>query len=96
MVHIDKQDRIKRIVEIVKAKNGESIKALSEQLGVTEMTIRRDLVHLKASRLVKVVSGAVVYDGETTAADNPDYYDLSTQRRRRTTEKYRIGKVAAC
>ncbi len=95
MVHIDKQDRIKKIVEIVKAKNGESIKALSEQLGVTEMTIRRDLVHLKASRLVKVVSGAVVYDGETTAVDNPDFYDLSTQRRRRTTEKYRIGKVAA-
>jgi len=92
---MNKQVRMNQIISIVKQRNGESIKALSVQLGVTEMTIRRDVEQLKARQLVKVVSGAVVYNGETSETDGIDYYDLPMEKSKRTTEKYRIGKMAA-
>lgn len=93
---MDRQTRISRIVEIVKEKNGESIKGLASRLDVTEMTIRRDIAQLKASRLVKVVSGAVLYDGNTfSESGGIDKYDLLAQKSRHTAEKYRIGKLAA-
>ncbi|MGB4126543.1 MAG: DeoR family transcriptional regulator, partial [Dethiobacteria bacterium] len=60
---MNKQQRINRIVAILRDKNGESIKELANQLGVTEMTIRRDIKHLQESRIVRVVSGAVIYNG---------------------------------
>ena len=85
---MSKQTRMNRIIEIVKDRHGESIRELARQLGVTEMTIRRDIEKLKASRIVKVVSGAVVYDGD-------DRYDLDVQKGKHASEKLKAGKLAA-
>ncbi|MFY9411987.1 MAG: DeoR/GlpR family DNA-binding transcription regulator, partial [Dethiobacteria bacterium] len=92
---MNKQQRINRIVAILRDKNGESIKELANQLGVTEMTIRRDIKHLQESRIVRVVSGAVIYNGEPMDESDGDRYNLSVQKSRRVSEKYRIGKMAA-
>ena len=46
-----KADRLNRIMQILKMRNGASIRELSSELEVSEMTVRRDLEVLSASRL---------------------------------------------
>lgn len=92
---MDKQTRINRVVEILKEKNGASIKELSNYLDVTEMTIRRDIKQLREGGIVKLISGAVILDAEVPAESSDEAYDLSVQRSKRISEKYRIGELAA-
>lgn len=92
---MDRQTRINHIVKIVQERQGASVRALSEELGVTEMTIRRDIAHLKACQAVKLVSGAVLPDVGAGAMSDPDKYDLSIQKEKHMPEKYKIGKAAA-
>ena len=92
---MDKQERVNTIVSILKNKSGASIKELSHQLDVTEMTVRRDIKYLKENKIVQVVSGAVIYNGSDPNENKQDEYDLTTQKNNRASEKYNIGKLAA-
>lgn len=77
---MDKQERVNTIVSILKNKSGASIKELSHQLDVTEMTVRRDIKYLKENKIVQVVSGAVIYNGSDPNENKQDEYDLTTQK----------------
>ena len=43
-----KEDRLNRLIEILKRQNGATIRDLAQMLDVSEMTVRRDLDALKA------------------------------------------------
>ncbi len=93
---MDKQTRMQKLLERVKDQNGESIRTLALQFGVTEMTIRRDVEQLKAAGLVRVVAGAVLYSGSAASAPpEAETYELAVHDGLRTAEKRRIGKLAA-
>lgn len=93
---MDKQTRMQKLLERVKDQNGESIRTLALQFGVTEMTIRRDVEQLKAAGLVRVVAGAVLYSGSVASAlPEAETYELAVHDGLRTAEKRRIGKLAA-
>lgn len=100
-----KTDRLNRLIDIIKTKNGASVKELAAILGVSEMTIRRDLDVLEQHSVVNNVYGAAIYN---PASDNPtfknkegsDYdlgnpYELSNAKGARDSEKKNIGALAA-
>lgn len=90
---MDKQMRLKCMVDILKTEKGASVKELSDSLNVTEMTIRRDIKQLTEDGIVKLISGAVILDENVAGSDN--IYDLDEQRNKHKSEKHRIGKFAA-
>ena len=55
-----KLDRTNKLIEILKEKNGASVKELANILKVSEMTIRRDLEFLKSNNIVTKVYGATI------------------------------------
>ena len=77
-----KDERLNKIISIVKNKNGSSIKELASDLSVSEMTIRRDIKILEDNNIIEVYHGAVVYnpslDNPTLSQTESDYdLDLS-------------------
>lgn len=60
-----KTTRIQRIITILQERNGSSVRELANELGVSEMTIRRDFEYLSQTNAIKRVHGAVIY--------NPDF-----------------------
>lgn len=83
--------RLNKIVSIVKEHNGASIKRLSEELGVTEMTVRRDLKTLSDEGSVRVIHGAAIYNKDQDESS----YNVSKHETVMKSEKSRIGKYAA-
>jgi DeoR family deoxyribose operon repressor len=63
-----KTDRLSRLIDIIKTKNGATVKELASLLDVSEMTIRRDLAVLEQNSIVNNVYGAAIY--------NPSYDSL--------------------
>ena len=55
-----KQERLRRICEIVEAEGQATVTDLASQFGVTEMTIRRDLQDLDAQGLVQRIHGGAM------------------------------------
>jgi len=90
-----KTDRRNRIFEIVKRENGVPIQTLSRHLGVSHMTVRRDLEDLVRDNLVKLIHGGVILSPEMSneAAEHP--YSLNSAGQLHTAEKERIGVLAA-
>lgn len=89
---MNKQDRISQILRILEKENGASIKSLAKRLDYTEMTIRRDVRQLSEDGIVKLVSGAVVFNHPGTQADG--VYNLNYQKTRKQQEKSNIAKKA--
>jgi len=87
-----KQDRFGRIIEILQATRGTSIKELSEKLGVSEMTIRRDLELLAGEGAVRLVHAGAIPIGADGAVQR---YSLAEAEAERAGEKMRIGARAA-
>lgn len=98
-----KTDRINRLIDIIKTKNGASIKELAYMLGVSEMTIRRDLDVLEQHSIVNSVYGAAIYN---PTSDNPTFkskegaeygipYEVSNAKSAKDAEKRSIGSYAA-
>ncbi|MGL4664284.1 MAG: DeoR family transcriptional regulator, partial [Clostridium butyricum] len=59
MISLSKKlQRANKIIDILKEKNGATVKELSLTLGVSEMTIRRDLEILKSNNIINNVYGA--------------------------------------
>jgi DeoR/GlpR family transcriptional regulator of sugar metabolism len=82
------QRRHELILRTLRAEGPAAVRVLAEQLGVSQATIRRDLVQLdKEGRLTRVYGGAV------SAADNDDpFADVATVR---ADEKDAIAERAA-
>ncbi len=68
-----KTDRLSRLIDIIKTKNGATVKELAALLDVSEMTIRRDLAVLEQNSIVNNVYGAAIY--------NPSYDSLSENQK---------------
>jgi len=91
---MNKNQRIKEIINILKVKNVLNIKELTDKLNVSEMTIRRDLNLLSQDNIVKLIPG-----GAILKSPNPETleekYLITHEGTRRIREKMRIGQKAA-
>ena len=72
-----KADRINRLIDIIKSKNGASVKELAALLDVSEMTIRRDLIVLEKNNIVNNVYGAAIYNPAYKQEPADTFYELS-------------------
>jgi DeoR family deoxyribose operon repressor len=90
---VNKNQRIKDIVNLLKVKSFVEIKELKDRLSVSEMTIRRDLSLLAADNVVKLIPGGAVIK----PPDEPDgeKYHINHEETVRTREKVAIGQRAA-
>ncbi len=88
-----KEDRRIQLIEIIKSKNGASVKELASLLDVSEMTIRRDLDILEQDHIVTNVYGAAIYNPATK--EQNDLYELSHAKSSQDNEKKSIGSFAA-
>lgn len=89
-----KDDRMKGLLDILKERQSMTIKELSSQFGVSEMTIRRDLELLKQNDLILDIPGAAIINSKSAAA-NSDYYSIMTATITHVREKEKIGQYAA-
>lgn len=90
-----KEARSSQIIEILKEKNGATVKQLSQILNVSEMTIRRDLAVLNKNNIVNNIFGATIYNPENAPQKSEDDYELTHHMILKETEKMRIGRAAA-
>lgn len=72
-----------------------SVQELSEQLKVSHMTVRRDLVSLVKGEKVKVFHGSVILHPKSDARQNESYYSLIAAGAEHPELKRRIGQLAA-
>lgn len=90
-----KLQRANKIIEILKEKNGATVKELALTFGVSEMTIRRDLEILKSNNIINNVYGAAIYNPSNNIEKLDSYYNIEHEFIRQETEKTIIGKAAA-
>ncbi|QHQ60654.1 DeoR family transcriptional regulator [Anaerocolumna sedimenticola] len=90
-----KADRMNRLIDIIKSKNGASVKELASLLGVSEMTIRRDLIVLEQNNIVNNVYGAAIYNPAYKQEQPDSSYELSNAKNTQDLEKSKIGAFAA-
>lgn len=90
-----KIERLKQVVSILRERNGAAIKDLAGNLGVSEMTIRRDLERLRLDNVISLVHGAAIYkSGSSPNGPDADYH-VAIEEAVSNPEKERIGKAAA-
>jgi DeoR family deoxyribose operon repressor len=87
--------RLRAVVDYLRDRNGASIRELAGELGVSEMTIRRDLEQLKLENIVSLVHGAAIFKADSGAAEQPGDYHLALEETVNRPEKERIGRAAA-
>ena len=90
-----KLDRTNKLIEILKEKNGASVKELANILQVSEMTIRRDLEFLKSNNIVTKVYGATIYNPSNSIDKLSSNYNINDELIKFEHEKNKIGKAAA-
>ena len=90
-----KIQRANKIIEILKENNGATVKYLASTLGVSEMTIRRDLDVLKSNNIVKNVYGATIYNPSNNIQELGPSYDIVNEIIKNKDEKSKIGQAAA-
>lgn len=92
---LDKNQRIKHIINLLKAKNAVSIKELARQFDVSEMTIRRDLSLLSDDNIIELISGGAILRSGNDAEEDEERYFITHEETKRTREKVKIAKKAA-
>ena len=70
-------NRADLIIKILMAQSGASIKELSEHLGVSEITIRRDLHVLEQQGRLRLINGVAVYRAPAETVSVYPEYDLA-------------------
>jgi DeoR family transcriptional regulator, deoxyribose operon repressor len=88
-------ERSNQIATLIRQRNGTTIKELSQELGVSEMTIRRDLEELQQANIISLVHGAAIYKGDPSLNTRISDYHLLLEKAVSNPEKERIGKAAA-
>ncbi len=91
-----KHERLSRIKEMLQQENGLPIQTIARHLGVSHMTVRRDLELLVESNEAKLIHGGVIL-APRGDQHNDGYspYSLNTAETVMTEEKRRIGILAA-
>ena len=90
-----KIERENQILSILLEKNGASVRKLSQIVGVSEMTIRRDLAQLQAKDYVSVVQGVAIINRNQDGSAIQKNYTLDLERDLMKDKKKRIGLAAA-
>lgn len=90
-----KADRMNQLIDIIKSKNGASVKELATLLGVSEMTIRRDLAVLEQNNIVNNVYGAAIYNPSYKQEQSDSSYEVTNAKNTQDLEKSKIGAFAA-
>lgn len=90
-----KDDRIKRLVDILHVRSYVSIKELSQLLDVSEMTVRRDIKILEANEITENVAGMTVYNPAHLGIRDHQSYNLVAEEKKQNTQKDAIGRYAA-
>ncbi len=90
-----KRDRHNQIVQLLKGEGALPVNALSSRLGVSHMTIRRDLDSLSAEGIVKLIHGGAALSPAAIEPGNDVPYSLHDASVRRMPEKRRIAEYAA-
>lgn len=86
--------RANKIIDILKEKNGATVKELASILNVSEMTIRRDLEVLKSNNIVNNVYGATIYNPSNNIEKLESFYDIENEVVKQENQKLKIGKAA--
>ena len=92
---MNRDERVNAIMQTLQISKASSVQELSEQLKVSHMTIRRDLVPLIKSERVKVFHGSVILHPRTRARADESYYSLIAAGAKHPEQKRRIGQLAA-
>ncbi len=91
---MDKNQRIKDIVNQLRLNSFVKIKDLKDALGVSEMTVRRDLSLLAGDNIVRLIPGGAVLARPPLESDDEKYV-ITHEGTLRTREKINIGQKAA-
>ena len=92
---MDRNQRIKHIVDVLRFKNVATIKELSSRLDVTEMTIRRDLNYLADESVVEIIPGGAIFKTSSERDSEQEKYLITHESTKKITEKMKIGQKAA-
>lgn len=90
-----KLQRANKIIDILKERNGATVKELASILNVSEMTIRRDLEVLKNNNIVNNVYGATIYNPSNNIEKLESFYDIENETIKQENQKLKIGKTAS-
>lgn len=90
-----KDNRINDILSILSEKNGVPIRTLAKMLGVSEMTIRRDLSELQSKDYISVVQGVAIVNRNQDGSSIQKEYTLDSEREIMKDKKQQIGLAAA-
>lgn len=90
-----KTERINRLIEILRVRHFVSVKELSSLLGVSEMTIRRDLTILESNHVAENIYGTSVYNPAHIISKQSKEYNFINELQRQNTQKDAIGRFAA-
>ncbi|QTQ14247.1 DeoR/GlpR transcriptional regulator [Treponema parvum] len=88
-----KEERIDRMRTYVKLHNSSTIQEIADYLGVSHMTVRRDLGTISSSDHMKVIHGGVLYK-EDDIETHGSRYDLELAKITMREEKLRIARKA--
>lgn len=89
-----KLKRLEALTDIIKNKNGLTIKTLSSILNISEMTVRRDLEVLKEREIALIFNGVIMYNNKKINTSTNTYL-LALAVTSNIDEKSIIGKYAA-
>ncbi len=89
-----RESRLNGLLEVLRFENGATISDLATRLGVSAMTVRRDLTVLEQQNLVRLLHGSVIFNPGGGYDGKPEY-SLSAAESRYAEEKRRIGRAAA-
>jgi DeoR family glycerol-3-phosphate regulon repressor len=89
--------RHSRLLEVARKRNFVHVGEVAAELGVSEMTIRRDLMELEREGMLVRTHGGAIPEGDTAAAPLIDHKEpaFAARLRERNAEKLRIAAAAA-
>lgn len=92
---MDRNQRIKHIVDVLRLKTVATIKELSGRLDVSEMTVRRDLNYLAEESVVEIIPGGAIFKTSSERDIGHEKYLITHEGSKKITEKMKIGQKAA-
>jgi DeoR family transcriptional regulator, deoxyribose operon repressor len=91
----NRSERLNKIIAILKENETMPVRRLASMLGVSEMTIRRDLNTLKNESIVDRSYGTATYRRNPVVENTVSNYELYSAKIQHNEEKDRIGRFAA-
>lgn len=90
-----KTERLNRMIDIIKSRQFVQLKELSTLLGVSEMTIRRDIALLKSNHVIENMNGNIFYNPAHSVTKTDGEYSLTIELEKHLSQKDDIGRFAA-